>query len=524
MGGMALVGCEVNVTDKKTEKNAPAEFAFIEATIADLQQKMKAGTLSSVELVQEYLKRIEAIDKNGPMLHSVIELNPDAVSIATVLDKERKDGKLRGPLHGIPVLVKDNIDTGDKMKTTAGSLSLESSSTPADAFIISRLRQAGAVILGKTNLSEWANFRSSNSCSGWSSRGGQTRNPYMTYHNPCGSSSGSGVAVSANLCVVAVGTETDGSITCPASVNGLVGIKPTVGLVSRSGIIPISATQDTAGPMARTVTDAAILLSVLAAEDAKDAITIGSQKKAVPDYSLFLKIDGLKGKRIGVDISQKSKYPEMNALLEKSIAKVKSLGAEIVEIEFVKAINALGGFEFTILQHEFKEGLNKYLSARKGGPQSLAEVIAYNKNNESRAMPYFKQELLEECEAKPGLEAPLYLEALQKGRDGSRKLLDGLLKTHKLDAFGGLTMGPACAIDPWYGDRWGNEFLTAPAAMTGYPHICVPAGLINELPVGFSFFGAAFTEPALIGMGYAFEQAGEKRPLPSFKGSIFDKV
>jgi amidase len=419
-------------------------------------------------------------------------------------------------LHGIPVLIKDNIDTGDKMQTTAGSLALEGNIAKKDAFIITKLREAGAVLLGKTNLSEWANFRSTNSCSGWSSRGGQTKCPYILDHNPCGSSAGSGSAVAANLCVVAIGTETDGSIVCPSSVNGLVGIKPTVGLLSRSGIIPISKTQDTAGPMARTVKDAAILLGALAGEDTEDSYTKNAAGKIEKDYTKFLDNTALKGKNIGVDLKQRSVNTAANTLLDEALATMKKLGANIVEIDFVEKINAIGKYETSILQYEFKDGVNQYLAKAGAKVKTLADVIAFNKTYENKAMPYFKQEQLENCEKKSGLDNKEYLEAIEKCTNASRKILRDVMKQHQLDAITGITMGPACSIDLIYGDRWGDLGLTSPAAMSGFPHITVPGGLLYNLPVGISFFAGAFSEAQLIGYGYAFEQASKKRVAPGF--------
>ncbi len=511
-----------NKAKAETETTAADSFVLNEITIDALQQKMQAGELSSHAITQLYLDRINQIDKAGPKLNAVIELNPDALSIADAMDAERKAGKLRGPLHGIPVLIKDNIDTADKMQTTAGSLALEGNIAKKDAFIVTRLRAAGAVLLGKTNLSEWANFRSNNSCSGWSSRGGQTKSPYILDHNPCGSSSGSGVAVAANLCAVAIGTETDGSITCPASVCSLVGIKPTVGLLSRSGIIPISATQDTAGPLARTVKDAAILLGALAGKDDADTITANSTGKAEPDYTKFLVADSLKGKNIGVDRKKKSTNQNLNKLLDEAIALMKQQGANIIEIDYVEKINALGKYELEILQCEFKDGVNKYLAGGSIKIKTVKDVIEFNKTNEEKAMPYFKQEQLENCEKKTGLQSAAYLEALSKGRDASRKIIDTVIAEHKLDAIAGITMGPSCSIDMMYGDRWGEDFLTQPAAMAGYPHISLPCGMTHRLPVGLSFFGGAYTEPKLISIAYAYEQVAKKRAVPTFIKSFFD--
>lgn len=527
LASLSFAACEQ--TEKKTTPNASPEannaddFILNEVTIDELQQKMKSGELSAEKITQLYLDRIAAIDKSGPKINAVIELNPDALAIAKQMDAERKSGKVRGALHGIPVLIKDNIDTADKMQTTAGALAMAGNMAKQDAFIVKKLREAGAVLLGKTNLSEWANFRSTNSCSGWSSRGGQTKCPYIIDRNPCGSSSGSGAAIAANLATIAIGTETDGSITCPSSINALAGIKPTVGLWSRSGIIPISSTQDTAGPMARTVRDAAILLGALTGEDTDDAATANSKGKAESDYTQYLKADGLQGKVIGVDVKKKSTNQYMNRLLEESLEALRKAGARVVEIDYVEEINKLGRFELSILQYEFKDGVNKYLAkAQHPSIKTLADVIAFNKKNEDKAMPYFKQEQLENCDKKGGLETEEYKTALSKGRDASRKIIDEVMSKNKLDVIVGLTMGPACAIDVVYGDRWGDDFLTQPAAMAGYPHITVPAGYIYDLPVGLSFFGTAYTEGPLISLAYSFEQLTKKRKKPGFKRSFLD--
>ena len=528
---MLAASCTTSTSDKKNDPS-PAEskddpiaigFELNEITISELQDKMAKGEYSSEKITQLYLQRIAAIDKKGPALNAVIELNPDAMTIAKAMDEERKAGKIRGPLHGIPVLIKDNIDTADKMMTTAGSLALAGHIAAKDAFIVKKLREAGAVLLGKTNLSEWANFRSGKSCSGWSSRGGQTKNPYIIDHNPCGSSSGSGVAVAANLCTVAIGTETDGSITCPASVNGTVGIKPTVGLLSRSGIIPISHTQDTAGPMARTVKDAAILLGILAGIDKEDEKTMSTvqagnenEDRPVIDYTKFLDANGLKGKRIGIE---KKKYDNqfLNKLLQKAVDLMKQQGAEIIELDYLDKFNALGDAEFAVMKYEFKYGLNKYLSTAGASVKTLKDVITFNKTNEDKAMPTFKQETLEASEKMAGLDSKEYLQALDKSHEGSKKIIDSVLLENKLDALCGLTMGPACSIDTIYGDRWGDVFLTAPAAMSGYPHISIPGGMAYDLPVGLSFFSGAYKEAELISMAYAYEQASKNRALPGFK-------
>ena len=513
--------------DKINKKHNPdstidsyESFELDEETISSLAEKLSSGTYSSEQLVKLYLQRIEAIDNKGVKLNSVIELNPDALSIAKTMDSELKSNKKRGPLHGIPVLIKDNIDTADKMQTTAGSLALVGNIASKDAFIVTKLREAGAIILGKTNLSEWANFRSTKSCSGWSSRGGQTKNPYFLDHNPCGSSAGSGVAVSANLCVVSVGTETDGSIVCPASVSGVVGIKPTVGLVSRTGIIPISRTQDTAGPMARTVKDAAILLGVLAAIDTNDAITEESNGKGFKDYTKFLDFDALKGKRIGIEKKPQGDNKYVNALLEEAISLLKKQGAIVIEVDYLEKISALSEAELELLQFEFKDGLNQYLASGNAKVKSLKDVITFNNDNEDKAMPYFKQELLESSNAKKTLDDKKYLEAYQKSHIGSKKILDTIFSNQKLDAICGITMGPTCSIDTIYGDRWGDYSLTTPAAISGYPHITVPCGSVYDLPVGLSFFGTAYTEDKLIAIGYAYEQASKKRIKPAFKPSF----
>lgn len=513
-----------NVKNKNEEQNSASdinvEFELDEETITSLQEKLSAGKYSSEQLVELYLERIQTIDKKGFTLNSIIEINSDAVSIARKMDNERKNGKSRGALHGIPVLIKDNIDTADKMQTTAGSLAMEGNSASNDAFIVKRLRDAGAIIIGKTNLSEWANFRSTRSSSGWSGRGGQTKNPYILDHNPCGSSAGSGTAVSANLCVVAVGTETDGSIVCPASVNGIVGIKPTVGLVSRSGIIPISKTQDTAGPMARTVKDAAILLGVLSGIDTKDTITNESKGKTYTDYTQFLDVNALKGKRIGIEKQSQGNNKYINALLDNAIAILKQKGAIIVEIDYIEKINALGDAEFEVLQYEFKDGLNHYLAASNAMVKSLQEVIDFNVANEDKSMPYCKQETLESSNLKGGLEDKKYKDALNKSFNGSQQILDSVFQDNKLDAICGITMGPSCSIDLIYGDRWGEYSLTMPAAVSGYPHITVPGGKVYDLPVGLSFFGTAYNEPKLIAITFAYEQASKHRIKPEFKKSF----
>ncbi len=513
--GLTLFDKSAPVTDLKVNK-LQDNFELDEITIDELQQKMQTGQTTSVAITNLYLKRIASIDKAGPKLNAVIEINKDAINIAASLDKERKAGKIRGPLHGIPVLIKDNINTGDGMMTTAGAFAMQGNVASADAFIIERLREAGAVLLGKTNLSEWANFRSSKSTSGWSSRGGQTKCPYIIDRNPSGSSAGSGAAAAANLCAIAIGTETDGSIVSPSSINGLVGIKPTVGLWSRSGIIPISATQDTAGPMGRTVKDAAILLGALTGIDNKDAITAQSEGKLKKDYTKFLDADSLKGKRIGIEKMHLKGNESVTSLLKQAIELMTKLGAIIVEIDLLKGIYELGEAEFTVLQYEFKDGVNKYLAASNGKMKSLQDVIAFNKQNESKSMPYFKQETLISSEAKGNLETKEYTDALAKSL-GSRTIITNLMKEHQLDAISGVTNGLACCIDLINGDYDTGFSFSTPAAMAGFPHITVPMGFVHELPIGISFFGEAYSEPTLVGITYAYEQASKKRKKPGFK-------
>jgi amidase len=488
-----------------------------EVTSDMLQQKMQNKEYTSHSITELYLKRIDEIDKNGPKLNAVIELNPDALSIADAMDKERAAGKVRGPLHGIPVLIKDNISTGDKMHTTAGALAIADNIVKEDAFIIKKLREAGAVLLGKTNLSEWANFRSEHSTSAWSSRGGQTKCPYILDRNPSGSSAGSGSAASANLCAIAIGTETDGSIVSPSSVNGLVGIKPTVGLWSRTGIIPISKTQDTAGPMARTVKDAAILLGALAGEDTQDSYTQASKGKIEPDYTKFLDFNGLQGKRIGVEKDGLKISPAMDPIFKQAIDTLKSKGAIIVEIELNKLLKPIGHDDFKVLLYEFKDGLNKYLSTANSKVKSLADVIAFNKQNEAKAMPFFKQDILELAQSKGGLDTKEYLDAVAKTTGITRNAIDTILKENNLDAIAAPTNGFAVCIDLVNGDYDNGFGFSSPAAMAGYPHITVPMGYFNELPVGISFVSSPYKEGDIIKLGYAYEQASKKRVAPKFK-------
>ncbi|MDB5222136.1 MAG: amidase [Chitinophagaceae bacterium] len=525
MASIGVAACNNPVSKKETGEikkkpgAVPGDFVLNEITIDVLQQKMQSGEYTSRSVTQLYLDRIDTIDKKGPAINSVIELNPDALTIADKMDSERKAGKVRGPLHGIPVLIKDNINTGDNMMTTAGSLALDGNKAVNDAFIINQLRESGAVLLGKTNLSEWANFRSTRSCSGWSSRGGQTKNPNVLDRNPCGSSSGSGAAVAANLCAVAIGTETDGSVIAPSSFCGIVGIKPTVGLLSRSGIIPISATQDTAGPMARTVKDAAILLSVLAGVDSTDPVTNESKGKSQKDYTVFLDANGLKGKRIGIEKSFLSGHEGVTGLYKQAIEILKTQGATIVEIELLKETGKLGNDELTVLKYEFKDGVNKYLSAANAKVKSLADVIAFNKQNEAKAMPWFKQEILESCQEKGGLDSKEYTDAHAK-TISSRNIIDSMMKQNKLDAICGTSIGYAPCIDLVNGDYDTGFYFCPPAAMAGYPHITVPMGAVHNLPVGLSFFSTAYDEAGILKVAYAYEQASKKRTAPEFKNSV----
>lgn len=516
-GSFMATACHVKSSSgTSTTQNGEVGFELSEITIGTLQQRLNAGDYTSEQIINLYLKRIEEIDKKGPVINSIIEINPDAIAIAKAMDEERKQGKLRGPLHGIPVLLKDNIDTADKMMTTAGSLALEGNYASKDAFLVKKLRDAGAVILGKTNLSEWANFRSTRSVSGWSSRGGQTKNPYVLDRSPCGSSSGSAVAVAANLCVVAVGTETDGSIACPASINAIVGIKPTVGLVSRSGIIPISKTQDTAGPFARTVTDAAILLAALAGMDENDSTTKESNEKTKADYTSYLKADGLKGKIIGIEKTFLKKHEAIDPLVKKALDQMKSAGAVIVEIEFMNKQNEIGAAEFEVLEYEFKDGLNKYLSTSNAKVKSLEEVIKFNKQNEAKTMPYFKQEIMDSSQVKGNLETKEYTEALSKSL-GMRKVIDNLMEENKLDALCAPATGTAWCIDFINGDFWTGYGGYGPAAVAGYPSVTLPMGNVHELPVGISFIGKAYDEAGILSIAYAYEQASKNRKPPTFK-------
>jgi amidase len=494
-------------------------FDLEEATVAALQAAQADGRITARQLVDRYLERIEAFDRRGPTLHSIIETNPEAQSIADGLDRERKAKGPRGPLHGIPVLLKDNIDTADRMTTTAGSLALEGSTPARDAYLAERLRAAGAILLAKANMSEWANFRSTHSTSGWSARGGQCRNPYVLDRNPCGSSSGSAAAVSANLGAIAVGTETDGSIVCPASATGVVGLKPTVGLVSRSGIIPISNTQDTAGPLCRTVSDAAVLLGVLAGADPRDPTSAAAAKHAETDYTKFLTPGGLRGARIGVPRTKFFGYNDSaDRLAQAAIDIMRDEGAIIVDPADIPQAGTYDDAELEVLLYEFKAGLNVYLgSLGSTAPvHTLRELIAFNEQHREREMPYFGQELLHRAEAKGPLRAAPYRKALAQCRKASRTLgIDAVMGRHRLDALVAPTGHPAWPTDPINGDHFSGSSST-PAAVAGYPSISVPAGSAFGLPVGISFFGRAWSEPVLIRLAYGYEQATKLRQPPRF--------
>ena len=497
-------------------------FELDEITISDLQEGMKTGKFTARFLVEKYSSRIDDVDQRGPAINSVIEMNPDALWIAAALDQERNAKGPRGPLHGIPVLIKDNIDTADRMMTTAGSLALVGSKPSKDSFVAEKLRASGAVILGKTNLSEWANIRSSHSTSGWSGRGGLTKSPYALDRNPCGSSSGSGAGVSANLCAAAIGTETDGSIVCPASSNGVAGIKPTVGLVSRSGIIPISHSQDGAGPLCRTVRDAAIMLGALTGVDPRDAATSGSQGKSFMDYTQFCDPNGLKGARIGVARKYFGFSDSVDALMEQSLDTMKKQGATLMDPADIETFGKFDESELLVFMYELKADLNAYLAGL--GPnfpmRTLKDIIDFNERNRQREMPYFGQDLFLKAEAKGPLTEKAYLDALEKNHQLARtEGIDATLDKHRLDAIVAPTGGPAWITDLVNGDHVAGGSSNA-AAVAGYPNINVTAGFIFGLPVGISFFGRAWSEPTLIRLAFAFEQATKARQSPRFLPTI----
>jgi len=512
-------------TSLRRDRFVISPFELEEATIADLQTGMSSGRMTSHSITQQYMARIDELDRKGPTLRHVLEINPDALSIADSLDRERKSGRVRGPLHGIPILLKDNVDTADSMTTTAGSLALEGSIPLQDAFIAAKLRSAGAVLLGKANLSEWANIRSTHSSSGWSGRGGQAKNPYVLDRNPCGSSSGSGGAVSANLCAGAIGTETDGSIVCPSSACGIVGIKPTLGLVSRSGIIPIAHSQDTAGPMARTVRDAAIILNALSGIDTRDATTMVNRSRGQIDYTRFLDPNGLRGARIGVARAKFFGYSDVtDKLVNDAIDAMKAQGAVIVDPANIETAGKFDDSELDVLLYELKADLNAYLAGL--GPtapvRTLQNIIDFNENHRAQEMPWFGQELFIQAQAKGPLTDKKYRDALAKDLRMSRTDgIDATMKKYKLDAIVAPTGSPAWVTDPVNGDHFTGASST-PAAVAGYPNINVPAGYSHDLPVGISFFGRAYSEPTLIKIAYAYEQATKHRRAPKLIPTLAD--
>ncbi|ACY14489.1 Amidase [Haliangium ochraceum DSM 14365] len=537
VGALGLVGCGDNAAcedpiavdaapcadppggniDAGANPNPIDEFELAEVSIAELQAGMEAGTWSSQQITELYLARIAAVSEQGPSLRAVIETNPEAVSIAQALDAERAQGNLRGPLHGVPILLKDNIATADQTTTTAGALALTGSQAPADAFVAQQLRAAGAVLLGKANLSEWANFRSFRASSGWSGRGRQCRNPYVLDRNPSGSSSGSAVAAAASLAAAAIGTETNGSIVSPASANGVVGVKPTVGLTSRSRVIPISHTQDTVGPLARTVRDAAIVLGAMTGVDPDDEATAASEGQAFTDYTQFLDAGALSGARIGVARNQFGFHSEVDARMETAIEAMAEAGAVIVDPVSIPVFGDFQGVTLDILLYEFKAGINAYLAGLGDPPVStLADIIAYNREHEGESMPYFGQEILLAAEAKGPLSEQEYIDALELARGIAREDgIDRALADDNLDAIIAPTGGPAWPTDLVTGDHFLGGSSTA-SAVAGYPIVSVPAGDIFGLPVGISFIGGAWSEPTLLALAYAFEQATGHRKAPGF--------
>lgn len=495
------------------QRQAPAPYF---KSIAQLQRELDTGKTTSVALTRAVLRRIDALDRHGPAVNAVIELNPDTVAIARERDRARAAGKAHGPLFGIPFMVKDNMDTGDRMQTTAGSLALVGVPAPRDATVVAKLRAAGAILIGKTNLSEWANFRSSHATSGWSGRGGLTRNPYVLKRNACGSSSGSAAAVSAGFVTVALGTETDGSIICPSSVNGIVGIKPTLGLVSRAGIVPIAHSQDTAGPMARTVAGAAAVLTAIAGSDPRDPATVDADRHAT-DYTRFLKLGALRGKRIGVVCAMAGFHPGVDRVLDESVAALRAAGAFVMPVK-LPHLHDYGKAESTVLLYEFKHDLNAYLATRRGlRVHTLADIIAFNRSHAAREMPWFGQDLFIKAEAKGPLTDPAYVKALaREKRLAGPEGIDAALSVHKLDALMAPASGPAWVSDLVDGDNYGGGG-DGPAAVAGYPSITVPAGNVHGLPAGIVFFAGKWSEPTLIAIGYDFERATRARIRPSFR-------
>lgn len=509
-----ITGCET--TDRASAPTDSQDFPFLEYTVDQFREGYRNGDFTVTEVVQAYLDRIETMDQAGPGLNSILAVNPDALEIAAVLDQELADGEPRGPLHGIVVALKDNLDTHDKMPTTAGSRALANSFPLQDSYVAARLREAGAVIIGKANLSEWANFRGEPSSSGWSGVGGQTRNPYDLSRNPCGSSSGSGAAVSGNMATLAIGTETNGSIVCPAHANGIVGVKPTVGLVSRSGVVPISFTQDTPGPMARTVRDAAICLGAIVGVDSSDTKTLASKDHFLTDYTPFLRKDGLQGKRIGLFTGPRGRNYKVDSLTARAVRDLRAAGAQVVEIDQISRGN-MGNYSFNIMLYEYKDGLNQYFTALgPGAPvKNLEELIAFNLGD-SIELRYYNQRYLELAQEKGPLTEEEYLDAIEKMRIGTQdEGIDRVMEENNLDAIMAPTGGPAWKTDWTNGDSFGLG-SSSPAARAGYPNITVPMGYVDHLPVGLSFFGKAWTEPLLLEITYAYEQATKHRRAPEF--------
>ena len=514
---IALLSCQTQL--KNSSEEADEKSFLEEISITQMQQDYRQGKYTITDVVEEYLERIAAIDQKGPQLNSIIKINPDALKIAEELDKEMAAGNIRGPMHGIPVILKDNIDTHDKMPTTAGSLALKNSFPQKDSWLAKKLKEAGAIIIAKSNMSEWANFRADFSSSGWSGVGGQTKNPYVLDRNPCGSSSGSGVAVSANLCALAFGTETNGSIVCPANNNGIVGLKPTVGLISRSGIIPISFTQDTPGPMGRNVEDVAICLGLLVGIDPADSKTLGSEGFYQTDYTPFLIPDGLRGKRIGLLTNVMGYHHKVDTLIQQSVAFLESQGAEVIEIEF-PGNRSYGQASFQVMLYEFKDGLNKYFASLGNDVpvKNLNDLIEFNKSD-SIELRYFDQKLIEMAQEKGDLESAEYKEALTTMLKATREQgIDQLMNEHELNAIMAPTGSPAWKTDLVNGDNFMGG-SSSYAAIAGYPNITVPMGFIDELPVGVSFFGKAWSEPVLLEIAYGFEQGTKHRRAPKFLAS-----
>lgn len=516
-GGAALQSCAGH--RPRPSKQQADEFEPMEVSVAELRDGLATGRWTTRLICEALLERIGAIDLRGPSLNSVIELNPAALDEADRLDAERRAGELRGPLHGLPVMLKDNIDTADGMQTTAGSLALVDSGVPRDSGVAAKLRSAGAVLIAKTNLSEWANFRSKNSTSGWSARGGLTRNPYFLERNPCGSSSGSAVAVSAGLTPLAIGTETNGSIVCPSSVNGIVGIKPTVGLISRAGIIPISHTQDTAGPMARSVADAAELLGALTGADPRDSATRSSAGRALSSYTEFLDADALRGSRIGMLREYWGRNSGMDQILGDAETAMRDSGAELIDVAELPSVDEAFHHGFELMLYEFKAGLNAYLAGLSANAKvrSLTDVIRFNEEHHTEEMPYFRQGIFNSAEEKGPLTEKAYLDAASASRDGCRNSIDTTMSELELDALFAPTTGPAWITDLEFGDRPTFPICASAAAQAGYPHVTVPGGFVLGLPVGVSFFGAAWSDAKLIGFAYSFEQATRHRQEPGMQ-------